>query len=162
MTIEHLHASASGVDLSPGIGEAGSLKADYRVATISASAEVGSTYTFARVPSNIRLADQSRFFTRGSTAGNLNYNCGIFGVDGNIIDDDNALFSHAADINTPIAVLRTTNAIIDQGKQIWELVNGQTEDPGGFFDIKVTLTSGSTTTMATQLILTMCIAYTID
>lgn len=163
MTIEHKLTDNHGLAPFSGIGETGSVKVDHRVATISASAEVDSTYTFARIPSHVRLCDLSRYFTYGSAAGTLNYKCGIFGVNGNIVDDDDALFSNRdSGIRAPSAVIRTPTTTADRGKPVWQLVNGLTKDPGGFFDIKVTLITGTASTIGTELVLSVCIAYSID
>jgi len=162
MPIEHKLTNNHGItQIFHGIGEAGNAKADHRVATISASAQPGSTYTFARVPSNARFCDLSRFFSFGSSSGSLSYKCGIFGVDGNITDDDDAIIaSIAANVASPLAIIRTANATADRGKPFWEFVNGVTKDPGGFFDIKITLLGSGT--MVQELVLSVCIFYTID
>lgn len=148
MTIENIIATARGVDRMPGKGNAGNIKIDMRRASASATAEAGSTYTFGRFPSNIRLLhDLARIQTHNSvaTTTTIKNKIGLFGVDGNIIDDDDALFPSFA-VNTSyqrLYLVSTVNDVFDHNKQLWEYVSGLTKDPGGEIDIKVTFFGGT-------------------
>lgn len=168
MTIENIIATARGIDIMPGKGNAGNVKIDLRRASASATAEAGSTYTFGRFPSNIRLLHSfSRLQTHNSvtitTA--IISKIGIFGVNGNIADDDDVLFPSIV-ISSNFQLLdipSTSNGVFDHNKQLWEYASGQTEDPGGEIDIKITFAGGTTSeeigTIHTML---MTIAYGLD
>lgn len=139
MAVEHITVPV----LIFGKGEAGTVKAKSKFVDISAGASANSTYFFYRVPSNARiLGNTSRLEASNpalNTGGASTISVGIFAVDGNITDDDDALRPDFT-VNGIFSTSLINNAT-DYGKQLWEYVSGQTKDPGGDLDIKVTLKS---------------------
>lgn len=126
-----------------GIGEAGTLKAKPKYLNISAGASANSTYFFFRVPSHARILGNLSVLNAMNpaldTGGASTISVGVFGVDGNIVDDDAALrsnFGANGYFSLPLVEKDT-----DYGKQLWEFASGLTKDPGGEIDIKVTLKS---------------------
>lgn len=141
MAIEHI----TDIKKVPGVGVSGSLKEDSRHGIISAGASASSTYFCFKLPSNtIITGNVSRWKGDGTIWSSSAYtvNLGILGVDDNITDDDDAFQSEVitagatADFDT---IIISDSA--DYGKELWEFVDGQTEDPGGFLEIAVTLQS---------------------
>jgi len=163
MAIEHKLSTGNDRNTISGIGMEQDMKTEYRVANISAIAETGSTYTFGRLPSYARLCFSSRYGNSGSQGAN-GFKCGVFGVDGNIIDDDDAIFTVTSALQTAADIIRTSEANVgaDRGKPIWQFVNGQTEDPGGFLDIKITLTGNNGQQMGQAQTIGLCLIYDID
>jgi len=141
MAIEHIGS----IKTVPGLGVFGSLKEQSRHGIVSAGASAGSTYFCFRLPSNTRISGNiARWKGDGTSWSTSAYtvNLGIFGIDGNITDDDDAFQSvtttGGANFSTDTIVI---NDSANYGKELWEFVNGQTEDPGGFLEIVVTLKS---------------------
>ena len=104
---------------------------------VSSSASDTSTYHIAHLPSNARIHDQSwiGFDDLGtSTAPTLDI--GTFNVTGGSDDVDSI-----NDGLTPATAVRSVEFIkllANIGKYLWELA-GESSDPGGFIDIKLTL-----------------------
>jgi len=141
MAIEHVGK----LQFAPGKGNVGDLKENVRIVDISAGASVGSTYFLLRFPSNTKLMGESTFIANGSSpfdSGAYTLSVGLFGVNGNIpTDDDDALVSHTQPATETSAYFEIplVSDPANYGKQLWELVSGLTEDPGGDLDMKVTL-----------------------
>jgi len=123
-----------------GKGEAGTLKGlGVRTIELSPSAS-GTIVDFQlRIPSNLRINQSSRLYHDDlATSGSPTLDLGLYAVDGNITSDDDCLndgiaLSSASTANVGVQVVKDhANA----GKFAWEFVNGQTSDPGGFFDVK--------------------------
>lgn len=140
MAVVTLTATRRGVTGSvPANGLAG------KVQSITATVEAGSadtstsTYTFARIPSDVRILGTSRaWWDDLASTGSPTLDIGLFAVNSNITSDDDALNDglDAASAGTGTAVIKD---IANYGKKAWEFVNGQTTDPGGLLDVKITL-----------------------
>ena len=119
-----------------------------------------STYAIARLPSNARLLGHSRIYTDDlASAGAPTLDIGVFNLSGQstITDDDDA-------INNGIDAATVTDAsfvlgIENYGKKLYEFVSGQTEDPKGDLDIKLTLQDADVNVGGT---ITVEIFYTLD
>jgi hypothetical protein len=126
-------------------GKAGNMGGRVKCAT--ATVEVGSadsatsTYHLARIPSNAIILGASRVYWDDlASSGAPTIDIGLFAVDSNITDDDDAINDgmDAATVNTSgLSVLKTPVDMI--GLEAWDLVNGQTSNPGGELDLKLTL-----------------------
>ena len=120
---------------------------------------VNSTYLMARLPSNARLLAASRIYTDDLSASATTIDIGVFNLSGQstITDDDDA-------INNGIDVGTVTDAafvlgIENYGKKLYEFVSGQSEDPKGDLDIKLTIKDNASTIAGT---ITVEIFYTLD
>ncbi len=122
---------------------------------VAASAS-GSTIKFGRIPSNARLSGISRVYWDDlSTTGSPTLDIGLASVNANITSDPDALSNgHAissADADGAPAVADP----VSMGKMAWQLVNGQTTDPGGELDVYGSIvdaaTAGLTGTVTLEL-----------
>lgn len=102
-----------------------------------------------RIPSNARIDMSSRVFNDDlATSGSPTLSVGFRAVDANITTDTAALTS-SVDLST--ASTASVGNIIPKdfanaGKMAWELVSGQTTDPGGFLDVIATVKGAATVT----------------
>lgn len=115
---------------------------------VTAAAEANSTYWMARLPMNARISALStaQWDDLASTgAPTLDY--GLFAVGSNFTDDPNALSEthDAATANTGVAIVTDPASI---GKFVWELA-GESTNPGGYADIKVSLVDAAANTGGT-------------
>lgn len=135
MAIEHIGNTNTVV---PGVGAYGNIKSKATFVYLGAAAEVGSTYNCFRVPSNaLILSSLSRLRSLSNeSSGSDIISIGLFGVNGNIIDDDTAL-SNSLVMPGWVDVLMLDDPY--SVKTLWKFVSGQTKDPGGFLDIKIIL-----------------------
>lgn len=161
MASEDLTATALGVKATAGKGEGGSLKTVFKTVEVSASASAGSTYDFGKIPSNARISGRSQLYWDDlTTANSPTLDMGLSPVNGNITADDDAL-NDGLDVSaagTGSALLKNLDRV---GQPAWDLVNGQTSDPGGELTVLGTLkdtdlTSGGGGTVVLEL------AYTLD
>lgn len=122
---------------------------------IPASAS-GSTVKFGRIPSNARLSGISRVYWDDlSTTGSPTLDIGLASVNANITSDPDALSNGhvitAADVEGAPALGDCANF----GLPAWDLVNGQTTDPGGELDVYGSIvdaaTAGLTGTVTLEL-----------
>ena len=129
-------------DLVVGVGHAHSVKTLVSTMELSALAALNDTITFGRIPANARIlgASQCAFDDLGTTG---TFDLGLFGVKGNITDDDDA-FQAGIDV-TAAGTAAFVADIADYGKEAWEFVNGQTTNPGGEFIVRGTFKTATTT-----------------
>lgn len=117
-----------------------------------AASESASTIDFGNIPSNLRIAGASRIYWDDlATSGSPTLDLGLFAVDGNITDDDDALndglaLSSVSTANVGAVVVKD---IANFGKMAYEFVNGQTTDPKGQLKIKGTIKDAPTHTTGT-------------
>ena len=121
-----------------GIGESYTVKS--LCATVEfAAAAVNDTIDFGRIPSNARLLATSRiYYDDCATTGAPTLDIGLFNVNSNITDDDDAIgngFTLATAANDSLVFSDIANIALPA----WDLVNAQTVDPGGSFIVKGTL-----------------------
>lgn len=116
---------------------------------VTAAASATSTYWVARLPTNVRVSAQS-FIAHDdlASAGAPTLDIGLFSVGSNFTSDDDA-------INDGIDVATAAGARVglfkdpaNFGKYVWELA-GETSDPGGYADVKITLKDADTNTGGT-------------
>lgn len=145
-----------------GKGEAGKvISHGIRTYELLAAASA-STIDFGNIPSNARIAGCSRLYWDDlATSGSPTLDIGLFAVDANITDDDDAINDGLAlsAVSTAMAGNIVVKDIANFGKQAWEFVNGQTTDPKGVLKIKGTTKDASTTATGT---VTLDLYYTID
>ena len=117
----------------------------------------GSTLKFGTIPSNARLASRPSYIYWDdlSTTGSPTLDLGLGSVDGNITSDPDAL-SAAHDVTSAssaqlVSVILAANV----GLPVWDLVSGQTTDPGGQLDVYGSIvdaaTAGLTGTVTVEL-----------
>lgn len=161
MAVENLLGTLRGTQAAQGIGEAGNLKCKIATVEMTAAASDTSTYfgTKFRIPSNARIAGISKLhFDDLATTGSPTLDIGLFAVNGNITDDVDAL-NDGIDVATAAGSATVVKAIENYGKEAWEFVNGQTTDPKGELEVKVTLDDADCDSGGS---ITLELYYTID
>lgn len=147
MTVEHIKATIRGINTIQGKGQGSSVKSIIMHREVAVGASTGSTYTFGRFPSNIRILPTiSIFFTSIITSDTSdNISLGTSG-DQNLGDDLDSLGIYKGDSEPSVsAALSDTIPVrsnaINGGKMLWELHNPGTltKDPKAFFEVKATL-----------------------
>lgn len=139
MAVETLTATrrAANADATPGHGLAGTVKALVGTVEMTAAASATSTYSFGKIPTNARILGLSELHNDDlATTGSPTLDIGLFAVEGNITDNDDALND-----GLDAATAGTKDVIKDKanyGKYAYELA-GETTDPGGLLEVKVTL-----------------------
>lgn len=107
---------------------------------VTANATSGSTYTLARINSSDRIIGglSKVYFDDLTSSGSITLDIGLYAVNSNITSDPDALNDgvNAASAAGSASVVKD---IANYGKRAWEYVSGQTSDPGGQFDVKVSL-----------------------
>ena len=139
MAVVALRATPRGLTKGAVHGLGGTMKVLTATVEVGSSDTNASVYTFFRVPSDARILGTSREWHDDlASTGSPTLDIGLFAVDGNITSDDDAFNDglDAASAGTGVSLVKD---IANYGKRAWEFVNGQTSDPGGSFDIKVTL-----------------------
>jgi hypothetical protein len=127
-----------------------------------AASESASTIDFGNIPSNFRIDGASRIYWDDlATTGSPTLDLGLFAVNANITDDDDALndglaLSSVSTANVGAVVVKD---IANFGKMAYEFVNGQTTDPKGELKIKGTVKDASTTATGT---VTLCLYGYLD
>lgn len=167
MAIVNLKGSKviTGLDADPisladaGIG-GGSVKSFIETVEVGAADSATSTYLLARLPSNAVILGASKIYGDDlASAGAPTLDIGVFNLEGKsvITDDDDALndgIDAASAIETAVV-----KDVANYGKKLYEHVSGQTEDPKGQLDIKVTLKDADVNVGGT---LTLELFYTLD
>lgn len=134
-----------------GKGEAGNLKSVLRKVELTAGA-TGRTIDFGKIPSNARILPSSKVFNDDcATTGAPTLD---FGLSGDLItDDDDALGNSVVTLATASA---TGYALLSDvnfsGVPAWDLVNGQTSDPGGALTVLATQKDAATTATGTVVL----------
>lgn len=135
-----------------GKGEAGQLiHLGTRTVEVAAS-ESASTIDFGNIPSNLRIAACSRIYWDDlATSGSPTLDLGLFAVNANVTSDDDALNDGLA--ISAVSTANVGNVVVkdhaNAGKRAYELVSGQTTDPGGELKIKGTIKDAPTHTTGT-------------
>lgn len=118
-----------------------------------------SVYWVARLPSNARIHGLSRIaFDDLASTGSPTLDIGTFGVDGNVTTDDDDALNDGIDVATAAGTANVIKDIANYGKKLWEFA-GETTDPGGFIDIKITLKDAAVNAAGT---ITTTIVYSVD
>lgn len=133
----------------PGKGDAHSVKLLVTATIELAAASANDTISFGTIPSGARILGQGLIYNDDlATNGSPTLDIGLGSVNSNITNDPDA-------INTGIALsssTTTTSVIADlanAGLPAWDLVNGQTSDPGGELEVYGTVIAASTTQTGT-------------
>lgn len=145
---------------APGVGN-GAVRSWVETVEVGAADSATSTYLMARLPSNSRLLGSSKFYSDDlASAGAPTMDIGIFNPSGKpetITDDPDAL-NDGIDVAT-VTDTPVVKDITNYGKRLWEHVNGQTTDPKGDLDIKLSLVDADVNAGGT---VTVEIYYTLD
>lgn len=149
MAVENLYGSKLDAYFDPttppgakiGSGVAGTpLRIHTDTVEVTANATSGSTYTLARINSNDRIIGglSKVYFDDLTSSGSITLDIGLYAVNSNITDDPDALNDgiNAASAAGSSSVVKD---IANYGKMAWQYVNGVTADPGGQFDVKVSI-----------------------
>lgn len=140
MAVENLvavGATPSDSRLSHGMG--GDVKCWSRTVEISASATEASTYDFGYIPSDARILGESTYSIDDcSTESSSTMDFGLYAVDGNITDDDDAL-NDGIVLGTAATKQPLVKNIANYGKRAWQFVNGQTTNPKGQLLVRGTI-----------------------
>jgi hypothetical protein len=159
MAVVNLTATRRGVKAAGGKGEGPSMKVAVATVEVGSADSATSTYTMFRIPSNARILGPSTLYADDlASTGSPTIDIGLFSVDGNITSDDDAIRADI-DVATAAANTRVISDVANLGKQAWEFVSGQTSDPGGVFEVKLTLKDAAVNVGGT---LTLELYYAID
>lgn len=120
---------------------------------MTAAASDTSTYLIARLPAGARLSDLSYIsWDDLASTGSPTLDIGIFTpsdrTDSPITDDVDAI-NDGLDAATATRGAKFIKTIDNVGLPLWDLVNGQTTNPGGDLDIKITLDDADANTGGT-------------
>ena len=140
------------VDAVTGKGDANSLKVLASATIELAASASGVTVKFGRIESTARIALISRVYNDDlATSGSPTLDIGLGSVDSNVTSDPDALTNGIAlsSAGTDTAVV---GDIANGGKRAWELVSGQTTNPGGQLDVFGTVKDAATTATGTVAI----------
>lgn len=151
--------------VNPSLGDPG--EAGGRVRYWRETVEVGSadsatsTYHMARLPSNARLCGSSTIsWDDLASAGAPTLDIGVFNPTGRtVITDDADAINDGLDAATLTTGAKVVKTIDNYGKRLWEFVNGQTTDPGGHLDVKISLLDAAVNVGGTIMIE---LYYTLD
>ena len=144
---------------NPGIS-GGAVRSLVETVEVGSADSATSTYLMARLPSNAVILGASKLYGDDlASSGAPTLDIGVFNLDGKsvITDDDDALndgISAAAAIEASVV-----KDVANYGKKLYEHVNGQTSDPKGELDIKITLKDAAVNVGGT---LTLELFYTLD
>lgn len=126
---------------------------------VPAASSANSTFWIARLPSNARIHGLSRIaFDDLASTGSPTFDIGTFGVEGNVTTDDVDSLNDGIGVAAAAGTANVIKDIVNYGKRLWEFA-GETADPGGFIDIKISLLDAATDTGGT---VTATIVYTVD
>lgn len=126
---------------------------------VTAAADANSIYTMMRIPSSARISGLSQIaFDDLASSGSPTLDIGLKAVDGNITTDPDAL-NDGINCYTAAGTAKFVKDIANYGKEAWEYVNGVTSDPGGCFDVIVTLADAAANTGGT---ITATCVFTLD
>lgn len=159
MAVVNSKATRRGMRVTPGKGDGYNVKVQIATVETTATDSATSTYAFFQIPSNARILGGSTLYVDDlASSGAPTLDIGLFPVDGNITADDDAL---RADIDAATAALnsRVISDVANIGKMAWEFVSGQATDPGGLFEVRVTLKDAAVNAIGTM---TLEMLYTID
>jgi hypothetical protein len=126
---------------------------------VTAAASATSTYTMARLPMKARITNLSRLAHDDlASTGSPTFDIGLFPVGTNFTANDDAI-NDGIDVATAaaadVAVVKDPANI---GKYVYELA-GESADPGGFADLKITLKDAACNTGGT---VTLTLAYVME
>jgi len=140
MAVENLVAvGASATDNRYSHGMGGDIKGFSRTVEISASATNASTYDLGYIPTNAKILGISSYSIDDcSTESTATLDFGLFDVDGNITDDDDAL-NDGIVLGTAATRQPLIKNIADYGRVAWDFVNGVTSDPKGWLLLRATI-----------------------
>lgn len=163
MAVENINGSLVMTDLEAAIQtlppvslNGGRVRASIDTVEVNSAASATSTYLMHRLPSNARIMPGSKIMLDDlASAGAPTIDIGVFG--NQITDDDDAL-NDGIDAATA-GESAMVKDIANWGLPLWDYVNGQTEDPGGLLDIKLTLKDADVNVGGT---ITSIVFYTID
>ena len=148
---------------SPGVvagkGDANSLKVLGVGDIILGAVASGTTHKVCRIPSNARLANQSRIYWDDlSTTGSPTLDVGLASVDANITSDPDALTDGLDAATATITGAPLLKVIADGGKPAWEIA-GASSDPGGELDVYVSVKDAATAGITTGHIVVEVLGY---
>lgn len=126
---------------------------------VAAGASTGSTYTFARIPTDARIHGTSRIAgdILDATANTPTLDLGFKAVDGNFTTSVTAL-NDGIDLSGTAFDVRLLKDIATSGKMVWEIL-GLTSDPGGLADVTGTILDFAAAAGGT---LTLTLVYSVD
>lgn len=138
----------------------GAVRSWVETVEVGAADSATSTYLMARLPSNAVILGASKLYGDDlATAGAPTLDIGIFNLSGkSIITDDDDALNDGIDAASAIDS-NVVKDVANYGKKLWEHINGQTEDPKGEYDVKLTLKDADVNAGGT---LTLELFYTLD
>jgi hypothetical protein len=143
----------------PGKGDAHNVKTLVAATVELAASASDTTIFFGRIPSHARILPQGFIYNDDlATTGSPTLDIGLASVDSNITSDPDAINNGIA-----LSAATTTTTVFSDpanaGLPAWDLVNGQTTDPGGELDVYGSVVDASTTQTGT---ITVCLLGYVD
>ena len=139
-------------------GYASSVKNLCATVELAASASA-TTVTFGRIPSNARILPLSRIYKDDlATSGSPTLDLGLIAVRSNITSDDDCI-NDGISLSATAAWADVVKDPANGGLPCWDLVNGQTSDPGGEFIVRGIVRDAATTATGT---ITLDLYYIVD
>ncbi len=139
--------------LIPGRGDANTLRMLCTAEIELAAGASGVTFKLGRIPAHSRISNLSRIsWDDLATSGSPTINVGLGSVDSNITSDPTALGTGFAVSSASATGSPLLGDFANGGKRAWELVSGQTTDPGGMLDIYGTIKTAATNATGSVLV----------
>lgn len=133
----------------PGKGDAHNVKVLCSATIELAASSSGDTVKFGRIPSNARILGQGLIYNDDlATSGSPTLDIGLASVDSNITSDPDAINNGIA-LSSATTTTSVLSDLANAGLPAWDLVNGQSTDPGGELDVYGTVKDASTTATGT-------------
>lgn len=135
--------------LAAGPGDAFNVK-ELVSATIELAASAsGQTVKLGTIPSNARIHPQGFIYNDDlATSGSPTLDIGLGSVDSNVTSDPDAI-NNGIVLSSATTTTTTLADPANAGLPAWDLVNGQSSDPGGLLDVYATVKDAATTATGT-------------
>lgn len=160
MAVVNLTATRRSPDACVGQGNSSQVIKLGGTLSVGSTNSATSTYSYGKIPTKARILGVSRLsYDDLASTGSPTLDIGLFAVNSNVTDDDDALndgIDAGASGGASVAVIKD---LANYGKMAWEFVSGVTSDPGGELEVKVTLKDADVNVGGDM---TLELLYTID
>lgn len=135
--------------VTPGKGDAHTVKTLVCATIELAASASGTTVKLGRIPTNARILGQGMIYNDDlATSGSPTLDIGLASVDSNITSDPDALHNGIA-LSAATTTTQVLADLANSGLPAWDLVAGQTTDPGGELDVYASVKDAATTATGT-------------
>ena len=151
----------SSTDAVTGNGIANTEKVLVSTIELAASAS-GDTIDFGKIPSNARILPSSTIYWDDlATSGTATLDLGLksYTNSGNSVTADPDAIGNGFDVHTSASNGSALSDHANAGLPAWDLINGESSDPGGSFEVYGTVKDAATTATGT---VTLELHYIVD